>query len=454
RSFTAVVRNSRFQPNLVIYMRFLLQSISRKNLGLIRALSRRYFVASAEEYAKRNYANNLCDYYGVINSITAQRRYYLLRDVYDDMMLDGEQPNIDLFYSLVVGVMKGARLQDAFFFHQEMKSMGIVPDVNVYNFLISTCGKCKNANEAIRVYEEMKTYGVERNTQTHVCLLDACAAAGHLVCVSAMLDLITAHLNKLPRSDNLSTEILELVKKSKHLTLVDSLEQSEGNMMVNVLEEELYNLPTAEYVHMKKFLQRDLTVYHVAFNALADLKDVKAMEALLEMLKNEGKEADTYIVTQIMRCYPHSGDLENGYKCFQDYLRGGGLPAMDLYTTLVEGAMTGYTPKGMQVAQDTLIQIHASRFFLDPKIGSCLLFKAAGEKTGGYAVANLIWDLMQTRKIVPTLPAVNACYNGLKEREITEDDPRLMLVTRIYTNLRLKEGIGSTLSLKEKMHFD
>lgn len=86
----------------------------------------------------------------------------------------------------------------------------------MYNFLISTCGKCKNANEAIRVcqlllvsykkfpstslfakfisqnfgffsfgkvYEEMKTYGVERNTQTYVCLLNACAAAGHLVCV-------------------------------------------------------------------------------------------------------------------------------------------------------------------------------------------------------------------------------------------------------------------------------
>lgn len=37
-----------------------------------------------------------------------------------------------------------------------------------------------------------------------------------------------------------------------------------------------------------------------------------------------------------------------------------------------------------------------------------------------------------------------------EEREIPEDDPRLRLVSRIYTNLRPKEGIGSTLSLKEK----
>lgn len=57
-------------------------------------------------------------------------RYYLLKDVYDDMMLDGVQPTRDVFHSLIVGTMKGARLQDAFFFRDEMKSMGLVPDVS------------------------------------------------------------------------------------------------------------------------------------------------------------------------------------------------------------------------------------------------------------------------------------------------------------------------------------
>jgi hypothetical protein len=79
-------------------------------------------------------------------------------------------------------------------------------------------------------------------------------------------------------------------------------------------------------------------------------------------------------------------------------------------------------------------------FFLDPRTGSNLLLKAAGEKTGGYTVANMIWDLMLARNILPTLAAVEAYYKGLKEREIPEDDPRLMLVTRTYNNLRLREG--------------
>lgn len=66
-------------------------------------------------------------------------RHYLLRDVYDDMKIDGVQPTADIFHSFVVGVMKGARLSDAFFFREEMKSMGIAPDVCPLIFLVGLC---------------------------------------------------------------------------------------------------------------------------------------------------------------------------------------------------------------------------------------------------------------------------------------------------------------------------
>lgn len=61
-------------------------------------------------------------------------RHFLLRDVYDDMLLDGVQPTRDTFHSLIVGTMKGARMQDAFFFTDQMKSMGLVPDVCCFYF--------------------------------------------------------------------------------------------------------------------------------------------------------------------------------------------------------------------------------------------------------------------------------------------------------------------------------
>ncbi|KAH0900712.1 hypothetical protein HID58_040215 [Brassica napus] len=447
-------------------MKFLIQSIAGRNRSLVRALvSRRFFASSSspEELAKRNYANDLSEYNSVVNSVTAQRRHYLLRDVYDDMKIDGVQPTADIFHSFVVGVMKGARLSDAFFFREEMKSMGIAPDVcpliflvNLYNFLISTCGKCKNGKEAIRVFDEMKRYDVKPNGQTFVCLLNACAVSGHLDLVYAIVrdmtaagvglnqfcyaGLITAHLNKEPRPENLSTKILELVEQSKGWSSIDSSRKSAEDMMFSISEEELYNVPTAEYSHRSRFLQRNLTVYHVAFSALADIKDVQATEALLEMLKKDGKNTDTYCVVQIMRCYLHSKDFKNGLKWFQDYMNSDKTPAMELYTTLIEGAMTDYTEEGMKIAQETLVSMNDRNFFLDARTGSNLLLKAAGETTGGYTVANMTWDLMQARNIPQTLASVEAYYKGLKEREIPEDDPRLMLVTRTFNTLKRQQG--------------
>ncbi|KAL6960514.1 hypothetical protein U1Q18_038278 [Sarracenia purpurea var. burkii] len=437
----------------------LLQTISGRHRSLIRAIGRRYFAAPAEEYAKRNYANNESEYNTVITSITSQRRHYLLRDVYDDMMLDGVKPERDTFHSLIVGTMKGARLQDAFFFRDEMKTMGLVPDVALYNFLISTCGKCKNSQQATRILEEMKRYEVKPTGQTFICLLNACAAAGRLDRVYAIVrdmtaaglglnkfcyaGLIAAHKNKTPITDDTVSKIIELVDQSKGWSSVEASRDNAENVMMGISEEELYNIPTAEYIHRRGgFLNRQLTVYHVAFLACADLRNVEGTEALLEMLRKDGKNPDVFILVQVMRCYLHSGDIDRGQKIFEDYMNSGKPAMVELYMTLTEGAMVGYTPKGMQLALQTLEMMTSRGFFLSPKMGNDLLLAASGEKTGGYTMANYVWDLMQARKITPSLPAVEAYYNGLKERDIPEDDQRLILVSRTYDNLRLRLGTG------------
>lgn len=40
----------------------------------------------------------------------------------------------DTFHALIAGTMKGSRLQDAFFFLDEMKAMGLPPDVSSPTF--------------------------------------------------------------------------------------------------------------------------------------------------------------------------------------------------------------------------------------------------------------------------------------------------------------------------------
>ncbi|EXB37445.1 hypothetical protein L484_002511 [Morus notabilis] len=418
-------------------MRFL-KLITGHHRSLSRVIGRRYFAAAAtptEEHDKRNYANNVSEYNTVIDSISAQRRYFLLRDVYDDMALDGVQPNRDTFHSLVIASLKGGRMQDALFFTDQMKAIGLVPDVDLFNILISLCGKSKNSDRAIQFLDEMKVLEVKPVVQTYVCLLNACAAAGRLDRVYAIIrdmttaglglnkycyaGLITAYKNKTPVPEDFATKflfkIIEFVERSKEWTSVEGSDVSAENLMMGVLPEELYNLPTAEYAHRRLgFVVKQLTAYHAAFHACAELKKVELMETLLEMLEKDGKTPDTFIVMQIMRCYLHSGDIDRGLKVFEDHMKSDKPPIGELYTTLIEGAMIGYTPRGMQIAQDAL--------------------------TGGYSVANYIWDLMQSRKQIPFLPAVEAYYKGLKEREIPEDEPRLVLASRTYEDLRARFG--------------
>ncbi|XP_058102037.1 pentatricopeptide repeat-containing protein At4g35850, mitochondrial [Magnolia sinica] len=416
--------------------------------------------SSSDVYARRNYANNVSEYNTVLGSLIAQRRHFLLRDVYDDMLLDGVQPIRDTFHSLIIGSMKGSRLQDAFFFREEMKAMGLVPDVALYNFLISACGKCKNSDPAIHLLEEMKRSGVKLNGQTYICLLNACAATGRIDQVYAIVrdmtaaglglnkfcyaGLIAAYKNKPPTntSDDTTTKIIELVKQSKGWSSVEASSDIAENVMMGVSEEELYNIPTAEFVNRRAFLNRQLTVYHVAFHACAELKSTEMLETLLEMLKQDGYSHDVFIVMQTMRCYLHCGDIDRGVKTFEDYLGSGKPPMVELYVTLIEGAMVGYTPQGMQIAQDMLEKMNSRGFFLNAKMGNELLLAASGEKTGGYTTANYIWDLMQSRNINPSLPAVDSYYKGLKQREIPSDDPRLLLVARALDNLRTRFGGG------------
>ncbi|GMP54369.1 hypothetical protein CsSME_00019566 [Camellia sinensis var. sinensis] len=134
--------------------------------------------------------------------------------------------------------------------------------------------------------------------------------------------LIAAHKNKTPITDDTATKIIELVEQSKGWSSVEGSRDNAENFMMGISEEELYNTPTAEYVHRRSgFLHRELTVYHVAFYACANLRNVEVMETILEMVRRDNKTPDVFILMQVIRCYLHSGDIERAQKIFEEYMK-------------------------------------------------------------------------------------------------------------------------------------
>jgi len=54
--------------------------------------------------------------------------------------------------------------------------------------------------------------------------------------------------------------------------------------MMGVTDEELYNLPTAEYIHRRGgFSNVAFTAYHTAFHAAADLKNVEVLLSIMHI---------------------------------------------------------------------------------------------------------------------------------------------------------------------------
>ncbi|KAF5950140.1 hypothetical protein HYC85_012133 [Camellia sinensis] len=112
--------------------------------------------------------------------------------------------------------------------------------------------------------------------------------------------LIAAHKNKTPITYDTATKIIislvpksfitfpflekiiELVEQSKGWSSVEGSRDNVENFMMGISEEELYNTPTAEYIHRRSgFLHRELTVYHVAFYACANLRNVEVPSQIL-----------------------------------------------------------------------------------------------------------------------------------------------------------------------------
>ncbi|KAL2547824.1 pentatricopeptide repeat-containing protein [Forsythia ovata] len=136
--------------------------------------------------------------------------------------------------------------------------------------------------------------------------------------------IIIAHKNNTPLPDDMASKIIELVEQSKGWSSVEQKKDNAENIMMGISEEELYNLPTVEYIHCcGGFIAKKFTVYRVAFHACADLRNVE---------------------------------------------------------TLTEGAMVGYTPKGMQLAQETLVNMNSRRFTLNVRMANDLFLAASGEK--------------------------------------------------------------------------
>ncbi|KAH7437726.1 hypothetical protein KP509_05G086100 [Ceratopteris richardii] len=399
-------------------------------------------------YEKRNYAKDLNQYTDVLYNLNNANRPFLLRDVYDDMILDGIQPHSDTFVPLLVGCMKGSRLQDAFYFYDEMKCMGYIPDDLSFNCLVATCGRCRQQRRAFQVVEEMKDFGMRPKLKTLTALLGACGYAGlpkeaagvvqritesgftlNKYCYAA---LIGAEKNQQTKRGDPFEKIMEILKQARSWSSLDMFGGARTpSDIIDEIDEYVYGLPTVDFVRGRpNVVDRKLTVYHAALCACADLKSTAALRSVVEMLRQDGYQPDIFCVAQILRCHVACGEYGVAMKALNGYLNSGRPARTELFSVLIVEAMKGFTREGMEMAKNLLQELLNRGLPVVNKVHSELLELASQEPRGDYSVANLLFDLMQKRQVSLPKRIVELYYRGLQRRQVPEGDPRLAQVTK------------------------
>lgn len=419
-----------------------------------------YSALAPADYEKRNYANDIIQYTDVLYGLNNSSRPFLLRDVYDDMLLDGIQPHSDTFVPLLVGCMKGSRLQDAFFFYDEMKSMGYIPDDLAINCLVATCGRCRQQRRAFQVVEEMKDFGLRPKLKTLTALLAVCGFAGmpkeaagvvqritesgltlNKFCYAA---LIAAEKNQAVKRGDKFEKILEILNQARSWSSMDMFGGGrEISDMIDEIDEYIYGLPTAEFVRGRtNLVDRKLTVYHAALTACADLQNTLALRTVVEMLRQDGYQPDIFCVTQILRCHVACKEYGLAMKALNGYLNSGRPARTELFAILMMEAMKGFTREGMEMTKQLLQEMLNRNLPLINKIHADLLDLASQEPGGDFSVANLLYDLMLKRKVALPRRVVDAYLRGLKRREIPDGDSRVEQVTAFLRRQRPVGRIG------------
>eukprot|EP00897_Mesotaenium_endlicherianum_P008385 jgi/Mesen1/7575/ME000392S06834 len=425
-------------------------------MSLLVAKSRGY-AAQSSAYEEKTYATNVQEYNEVMYRLARRRLGYMLRDVYEDLLMDGLQPDRDTFHLAIPACMRTNRLQDAFYFFEEMKSTGMVPDLSLYNCIISTCGQCMQPDRAFQVAEEMETMGIQPKLRTFVALLNACGSAGRVeeamtehgltlspYCYAA---LITAHKNSRGAP-------AAALKAGTVATILELLEQSKAKG-AEVADDELLTGGDLEHRHdledhtRRAAGSRHAVVHHAALRAMVDLRSYDGVEKVLGIMKADGIKVDAFTYTELIRSSLMRHDLDKALDAFEQLTDNGISPSLDLYVMLIESAIQQYSPESLASAKRLLREMDQAGFFLNARIGGNLLQMAAKERIGlgDYSTATLVFELTQRRQQPPFAPTL-LYLRGLLNRGISEEDPRVIAARKIVTN-NVRYG-GSKLDVEKK----
>lgn len=128
----------------------------------------------------------------MVFALSRRKRAYLIRDVVDEMSLNGVRPDKFVLQTGLFACMKARKLGDAMFFFEEMQRRGMEPDTAAYSSAISACGRAGQLGRMLELRDEMLRRGLEVKHNTRLAMLHAFADTGKMQAARQVFDEIVA----------------------------------------------------------------------------------------------------------------------------------------------------------------------------------------------------------------------------------------------------------------------
>jgi pentatricopeptide repeat protein len=103
-----------------------------------------------------------------------------MRDVFDDLVLDGITPDRSTFHTILGANMRARCLEDVLYYYDRMMMQGLIPDSTLFHIILRACARARQIDKAFEVAEEMEAVGTPHTAKTYQHLLNVCAKAGHI----------------------------------------------------------------------------------------------------------------------------------------------------------------------------------------------------------------------------------------------------------------------------------
>ncbi|PRW56853.1 pentatricopeptide repeat superfamily isoform A [Chlorella sorokiniana] len=271
----------------------------------------------------------LQDYEKLVLGLARRRRAYLIRDVLDEMLLNGMRPNRFILSTGLFYCMKTRKLGDAMFFFEEMKRRGIAPDAAAYSNAISACGRAGYLGKAVELKDEMLAAGLPMTHNIRLALLHSFAESGSIKGTREWFDEIVAsgrpadefafaglancyrHIAPRAVPKDAEQQLLEVLQQFKEARVAwdaqraaaaaseGQHEEEHGGLELEEGEEQQDGAPTKD----GRPFSPQLVVHNAVLNSLVELGRHEAAKALFASMAAQGPAPDHTSYANIVRSH-------------------------------------------------------------------------------------------------------------------------------------------------------